>query len=123
MPSAMEGVTVDLSGGNLGRGDAAGDSFPGIEQYVGSYHADIFIAGDDADNITGGPTTGGPGSAGDTSSDTVSYARSDEGVTVDLSSGSAQADNNGYARRRHAHQHRKRHRLQSQGHPHRHRHR
>ena len=77
--SAMEGVTVDLSGSNLGRGDAAGDSFPGIEQYVGSNHADIFIAGDDPDHITGGPT-------GDTSSDTVSYARSDEAVTVDLSS-------------------------------------
>ena len=83
--SAMEGVTVDLSGGNLGRGDAAGDSFPGIEQYVGSNHADIFIAGDDPDHITGGPT-------GDTSIDTVSYARSDEGVTVDLTTnGSVQS--------------------------------
>ena len=92
--SAMEGVTVDLSGGNSGRGDAAGDSFEGIEQYVGSYHADIFIAGDDPDHITGGPTTGGPGNTGDASNDTVSYVRSDEGVTVNL--GTAAADN-GYA--------------------------
>ena len=85
--SAEAGVTVDLSGGNSGRGDAAGDSFDGIEQYVGSYHADIFISGDDPDHITGGPSDGGPGEliAGDTSNDTVSYVRSDEGVTVDLS--------------------------------------
>ena len=97
--SAEAGVTVDLSGGNSGRGDAAGDSFDGIEQYVGSYHADIFIAGDDPDHITGGPTTG-PGelTAGDTSKDTVSYVRSDEGVTVDLSSNGAQSTtDNGYA--------------------------
>ena len=87
--SAMEGVTVDLSGGNRGAGDAAGDSFDGIERYVGSNHADIFIAGDDPDNITGGPE-------GDTSSDTVSYARSDEAVTVDLSNTSAQTST-GYA--------------------------
>ena len=85
--SAEAGVTVDLSGGNSGRGDAAGDSFEGIEQYVGSYHADIFIAGDDPEHITGGPTTGpGTSTDGDTSNDTVSYERSEQGVTVDLSS-------------------------------------
>ena len=96
--SATEGVTVDLSGGNRGEGDADGDSFDGIEQYVGSYHADIFISGDDPDHITGGPETGGPGGSGDTSNDTVSYVRSDEGVTVDLSSSGAQsATDNGYA--------------------------
>ena len=96
--SAEAGVTVDLSGGNSGRGDAAGDSFDGIEQYVGSYHADIFIAGDDPDHITGGPATGGPGGNGDTSNDTVSYVRSDGGVTVDLSATGAQSTNdNGYA--------------------------
>ena len=89
--SAEAGVTVDLSGGNSGRGDAAGDSFDGIEQYVGSYHADIFIAGDDPDHITGGPATGGPGGNGDTSNDTVSYVRSDGGVTVDLSATGAQS--------------------------------
>ena len=82
--SAEAGVTVDLSGGNRGAGDAAGDRFEGIERYEGSYHADIFIATDDDENITGGPTTGGPGGAGDTSRDTVSYERSDEGVTVVL---------------------------------------
>ena len=96
--SAEAGVTVDLSGGNSGRGDAASDSFDGIEQYVGSYHEDIFIAGDDPDHITGGPATGGPGGNGDTSNDTVSYVRSDGGVTVDLSATGAQSTNdNGYA--------------------------
>ena len=93
--SAMEWVTVDLSG-TRGTGDAAGDKFEGIEQYVGSYHADIFIASDDPDHITGGPTTGGPTNNGDTSKDTVSYARSDDGVTVDLSSAGAQTST-GYA--------------------------
>ena len=87
--SATAGVTVDLSGGNRGAGDARGDSFDGIEQYVGSSHADTFIAGDDAENINGGPATDDP-------NDTVSYARSDESVTVDLSSGGAQTST-GYA--------------------------
>ena len=72
--SAMEGVTVDLSGGGRGRGDAAGDSFDGIERYVGSSRDDVFIAGKDAHNINGG-TDG---------SDTVSYERSVKGVQVDL---------------------------------------
>ena len=36
--SAEEGVTVDLSGGGRSRGDAAGDTYTGIEQYVGSAH-------------------------------------------------------------------------------------
>ena len=49
--SAMEGVTVDLSGGNRGRGDAAGDTYTGIEEYVGSLHDDTFISGEDGDNI------------------------------------------------------------------------
>ena len=73
--SAMEGVTVDLSGGNRGQGDAAGDTFTGIEQYVGSSHDDTFIAGKDEHDINGGE-----------GSDTVSYERSVKGVQVNLSS-------------------------------------
>ena len=73
--SAMEGVTVDLSGGNRGRGDAAGDTYTGIELYVGSMHDDIFIAGKNEHNMNGGD-----------GSDTVSYERSEEGVTVALTS-------------------------------------
>ena len=87
--SAEAGVTVDLrSNGNSGEGDADGDRFIHIEQYVGSYHADIFIASDEADHITGGPTTGGPNNNGDESKDTVSYVYSDEAVTVNLSTNS-----------------------------------
>ena len=71
--SAMEGVTVDLSGGNRGRGDAAGDTYTGIEEYLGSSHDDTFISGEDGDDIDGG-----------TGSDTVSYERSEQGVTVVL---------------------------------------
>ena len=74
--NATEGVTVDLSGGNRGQGDAAGDTFTGIEQYVGSAHDDVFIAGKGTHSINGG--TGG--------SDTVSYERSVKGVQVNLSS-------------------------------------
>ena len=83
--SATAGVTVDLSGGNLGQGDARGDSYTGIEKYLGSDHADTFISGKNADNITGGPDTGDSG-------DTVSYERSEKGVTVDLSSPGQSSD-------------------------------
>ena len=71
--NATEGVTVDLSGGNRGRGDAAGDTYTGIELYVGSAQDDVFIAGKDAHNMNGG-----------NGSDTVSYERSEEGVAVAL---------------------------------------
>ena len=83
--SATESVTVDLSGGNRGQGDAAGDTFTGIEQYVGSAHDDTFIAGKDTHNINGG---GG--------SDTVSYERSVKGVQVDLASTAEQTATGNY---------------------------
>ena len=83
--SAMEGVTVDLSGGNRGQGDAAGDTFTGIEQYVGSSHDDTFIAGKDEHDINGGE-----------GSDTVSYERSVKGVQVSLASTAEQAATGDY---------------------------
>ena len=83
--SAMEGVTVDLSGGNRGQGDAAGDTFTGIEQYVGSSHDDTFIAGKDEHDINGGE-----------GSDTVSYERSVKGVQVDLASTAQQTATGNY---------------------------
>ena len=74
--SAVAGVTVDLSGGNRGQGDAAGDTYTGIEQYVGSAHDDVFIAGKDEHNMNGGE-----------GSDTVSYERSVKDVQVNLGGG------------------------------------
>ena len=69
---------MDLSGGNRGRGDAAGDTYAEIEQYIGSVHDDVFIAGDGPDDIVGG-----------LGSDTVSYERSVKAVRVDLSNAGA----------------------------------
>ena len=84
--SAMAGVTVDLSGGNRGSGDAAGDTYSGIEEYEGSPHDDIFISGKDGDDING---SGGL--------DTVSYERSEEGVTVNLLNGTTDSTVGSYA--------------------------
>ena len=91
---ATAGVTLDLSAGTSGSGtggDASGDSFRNIEEFVGSGHDDTFISGSGADNIDGGDGDG----------DTISYRSSKAGVTVDLGTVSApQADTatNSYAR-------------------------
>ena len=69
--SATAGVTVDLNGGSRARGDAAGDTYIGIEQYEGSGHDDVFIAGDGEDALDGGAGT-----------DTLSYAGSPRGSTT-----------------------------------------
>ena len=89
---ATAGVTLDLSSGTSGRGtggDASGDSFKNIEEFVGSGHDDTFISGSGADNINGGDGDG----------DTISYRSSKAGVTVDLGT-AVQADTatNSYAR-------------------------
>ena len=84
--SAMEGVTVDLSGNNLGRGDAAGDTYDHIEVYLGSQYDDTFISGEAGDNINGGDGR-----------DTVSYERSEEAVTVNLTDGTTDSTEGSYA--------------------------
>ena len=72
---ATEGVTIDLSSvserdnvitirNSSGRGDASGDRFIDIEEFIGSPHDDTFIAGPEDDNADGG---GG--------SDTISYRK------------------------------------------------
>lgn len=95
---AAEGVTVSLGGGSH-TGDAAGDTFSGIEHLVGSAHADR-LTGNAADNrIIGGAgddtlvggggrdwLTGGAGAdmlVGD-GNDGVSYTGSGAAVTVNL---------------------------------------
>ena len=70
---AAEGVTVDLAAGRGTAGDAEGDTFVSIEKFMGSDHDDTFISGEDPDMVDG---------AGD--SDTISYQKSEEAVTVNL---------------------------------------
>ena len=70
---AADGVTVDLAAGRGTAGDAEGDTFVSIEKFMGSAHGDTFISGEDPDMVDG---AGG--------SDTISYEKSEEAVTVDL---------------------------------------
>ncbi|MDE2668248.1 MAG: SwmB domain-containing protein [Chloroflexota bacterium] len=79
-------VTVDLATGSGSGGDAEGDTFAGIEQLIGSDHADT-LTGNDGDNVfTGGP--GGDTITGGGGSDTASYAGSPAAVTINLATGS-----------------------------------
>lgn len=78
-------VIIDMSTGDHG-GDAAGDTFDGIELIQGSASGDTFISGEGADRFDG---------AGGT--DTLSYAGSANAVNVNLttnvvSGGDAQGD-------------------------------
>ena len=86
--SASDGVTVDLSGGNGSTGDARGDTYDSIEKYEGSEFDDTFIAGKSEDDIDGNAHKG--------HGDTVSYIKSDKGVTVDLSSPDQGDEGEGY---------------------------
>ena len=86
------GVTVNLATGLAQGGHAEGDTLTGIENIIGSDHAD-HLSGDDGDNRLEG--NGGAdmvdGGEGD---DTAAYWGSDAGVTVNLATGLAQG---GYA--------------------------
>jgi hypothetical protein len=88
---AASGVTVDLSNttGSGSAGAAAGDTFTSIENVIGSNFDDIFIDGSIATS-TGSTYTGGLGS------NTISYARANDGVgvTVNLATG---LGSNGFA--------------------------
>ena len=67
--NALRGVTVDLTNGGNGAGDAAGDTFVNIEKFLGSRNDDTFLAGLGGQLIDGAgntPTMDGIG-------DTVSY--------------------------------------------------
>jgi hypothetical protein len=71
---SAQGVTVDLATGVGTGGDAQGDQLTNIQNLIGSANNDTFVASSQANKFDGG--TGG--------SDTVSYAHSSSGVTVDL---------------------------------------
>jgi Ca2+-binding RTX toxin-like protein len=73
--TASSGVTINLETGTH-LGDAAGDTFSGIERFVGSDHADTFVADIAANNFDGGLGV-----------DTVNYNASTGAVTVNLSTG------------------------------------
>ncbi|KAF1042483.1 MAG: Bifunctional hemolysin/adenylate cyclase [Herbaspirillum frisingense] len=77
------GVTIDLVAGTGVGGDAQGDRLTNIQNLIGSAQDDTFIANSQANKFDGG---GG--------SDTVSYAYSTSGVTVNLVTG---AGTGGYA--------------------------
>ena len=91
------GVTVDLATGAVSRGDAAGDTVVNFQNLSGSNFRDV-LTGTNADNvITGGAgnDTIAGGAGGDTlmgggdPGDTLSYASSAAGVTIDLSTDTA----------------------------------
>ena len=68
------GVTVNLNDGTTSSGgEAEGDKLTAIEHATGSKHDDIFIASADENDLYGGAGT-----------DTVSYAASASGVTVNI---------------------------------------
>ncbi|MCA1322841.1 calcium-binding protein [Herbaspirillum sp. alder98] len=71
---SAQGVTIDLNTGVGTGGDAQGDQLTNIQNLIGSANNDTFVASSQANKFDGG--TGG--------SDTVSYAHSASGVTVDL---------------------------------------
>ncbi|MEO5374344.1 MAG: cadherin-like domain-containing protein, partial [Alphaproteobacteria bacterium] len=73
------GVTVSLATGTASGGDAAGDTFQGIENLSGSAYADT-LSGDGGANVL----DGGAGT------DTATYLASAAGVTADLAAGTGQ---------------------------------
>ena len=103
---AMAGVTVDIDAGEGTGGDAMGDTFTSIEQYMGSNNDDMFIASEYADVVDGGTHAdddvdmfGDPDPDG-SDGDTISYEKSEEAVNVNLALTTAQpvfndADGNG----------------------------
>ena len=70
---ADAGVTVNLATGRGTAGEAEGDTLKNIEVIFGSVHGDTFIAGPEPDIINGY-----------WDSDTVSFEKSQDGVSVDL---------------------------------------
>ncbi|RVG30042.1 calcium-binding protein, partial [Sinorhizobium meliloti] len=73
--TAGAAVTINLQTG-VHTGDAAGDTFSGIEKFRGSNYNDIFVADGAINNFDGGSGT-----------DTVNYSGSASAVTINLGTG------------------------------------
>ena len=86
---SVTGVRIDMADGSAGGGDATGDTFDGIEIVQGSFHDDT-IAGDAADNILRGGR-GADDIDGRGGYDIVDFSMADEGVGVDLATGTGTA--------------------------------
>ena len=81
--TAMAGVTVDLHARKGTGGDAEGDTYSNIEQYMGSSNDDTFIASEGIDRVNAGGH--GDDDVGKrTDGDTISYEESEEGVTLSV---------------------------------------
>ena len=87
--TAMAGVIVDLNARKGTGGDAMGDTYHNIEEYVGSSNDDTFIASEGIDDIDAGANDGDD--PGPTDGDTISYEESETGVMINLA-GAAAAD-------------------------------
>ena len=82
------GVTVNLATGTGQGGHAEGDTLTGIEDIIGSEHAD-HLTGDDGDNSLAGEA-GADTLDGGQGEDRASYWASDAGITVNLAMGTGQ---------------------------------
>ncbi|WP_348541120.1 tandem-95 repeat protein [Thalassococcus arenae] len=82
---SAEGVSINMADGSAGGGDAAGDSFDGIEIVQASYHDDT-VVGDAGDNIIRGGR-GADDIDGGAGFDIADYSQADEAVVVDLAQG------------------------------------
>ena len=83
------GIVIDMADGSASSGDAQGDTFDSIEIVVGSHHDDT-IRGDDGDNIIRG-NLGADVIDGRGGFDTADYSQADNGVVVDLGTGTGSA--------------------------------
>ena len=84
---SSSGVAVNLGTGSASGGDAAGDSFTGIERVVGSAHADTLTGSAEDDLLRGG---GGDDSlVGGDGRDHADYRGAGGAVQVDLNAGTA----------------------------------
>ncbi|EGF33000.1 putative hemolysin-adenlyate cyclase protein [Oxalobacteraceae bacterium IMCC9480] len=77
--SSGAGISINLNGGSGAGGDAQGDTLANIENVTGTAYNDVFVASSAANVLRGGAGI-----------DTVSYAASALGVTVDLTRTTAQ---------------------------------